>query len=489
MMKMKCIILLALASTGLVYAGEGAHSLPVGEGFINSPGVDNSSRPNIIFIMADDHAAHAISSYGSDLIDTPNMDRLAKEGIRFTNCFNVNSICGPSRAALISGKYSYHNGVKFLYDEFDGEQPTFPRMLQGAGYETALIGKWHLVTQPTGFDHYSVLHGQGDFFDPLFLDTGKPWGETHEVKGYLTDIVTDKSIQWLEDRDSDKPFMLMVHHKAPHTPHQYPKKYESLYADTDLPVPDNFRAAYGQRGTALAESRGRWSKLDTITHPHFQEQVPEHLKDGTEEYKAWAYQHFFKGYLRLVASLDENVGRLLDYLDRSGLSQDTIVVYTSDNGFFLGDFGMFNKMWMYEESLRLPLMVRYPEHIKPQSVNDDFISILDFAPTFLDYAQAEVPAEYQGRSIRSILEGETPGDWQKEHYYHYFGQHDIPPHYGVRTSGYKLIHFYEDDSWELFDLTNDPREMHNRYDNPEQAPVVVKLKKKLTELRQKYESP
>lgn len=449
---------------------------------------DQMARPNILFIMADDHAAHAISSYGSDLINTPGLDRLAKEGMRFTNCFNVNSICGPSRAALISGMYNYHNGVKYLYDEFDGEQPTFPRMLQGAGYETALIGKWHLVTQPTGFNYYSVLHGQGDFFNPRFLETGTTWGENQEVEGYLTDIITDKSIQWLEERESEKPFMLMVHHKAPHTPHQYPKKYESLYADSDLPLPDNFWAAYGQRGTALAASRGRWSKLDYITHPHFQEPVPDHLKDGSKAYKRWAYQHFLKGYLRLVASLDDNVGRLLDYLDHSGLSQDTIVVYTSDNGFFLGDFGMFNKMWMYEESLRLPLMVRYPGHIKPQSVNDDFISILDFASTFLDYGRAQVPVEYQGDSFRSILEGETPKDWRKAHYYHYFGQHDIPPHYGVRTPEYKLIYYYENDSWELFDLIEDPREMRNQYDNPEQTPVIARLKKILSELRLKYES-
>jgi len=437
--------------------------------------------------MADDHASHAISAYESKLIKTPNIDRLAKEGMRFTNCYNINSLCAPSRAALITGKYNHHIGYRRNGDEFDGTQMTFPKLMQKAGYTTALIGKWHLKTQPTGFDDYSVIPGHGRFFDPLFKDTGKPWSETTESKGYLTDIITNKAVKWLDNRDSSKPFCMMVHHKAPHTPHLYPKEYEELYADTDLPVPDNFWADYEQRGASLAESQGRWSKLDYILPDHFNKSVPKNLKKGTKAYKAWGYQCFFKGYLRLVAALDKNIGRLLDHLDKSGLSKNTIVIYTSDNGFFVGDFGLFNKMWMYEESLRLPLLLRYPGNIKPGKVNKEMISILDFAPTFLDYAQSGIPAELQGRSIRPLLEDEAPADWRKTHYYHYYGQFDVPAHYGVRTVEYKLIHYYEKNNWELFNIKNDPREMQNIYNSPEHIKVVKDMKTLLHNMQREYE--
>jgi arylsulfatase A-like enzyme len=444
-------------------------------------------RPNILFIMADDHASHAISAYGSNLINTPNIDRLAKEGMRFTNCFNVNSLCAPSRAALITGKYSHHNGFMRNGDKFDGSQLTFPKLLQRAGYETALIGKWHLKSQPTGFDYYSVIPGQGEFFGPSFRDSGKPWQESKVVNGYLTDIITDKATKWIDKRDSSKPFCMMVHHKAPHTPHLYPKKYENLYSDADIPMPESFRADYKQRGKALVESQGRWSKLDNIKPNHFKEPIPERLKRGTKAYKEWSYQNFFKGYLRLVAALDDNVGRLLAHLDKSGLAKNTVVIYTSDNGFFLGDFGLFNKMWMYEESLRLPLLVRYPDNIKPEAVNDKLVSILDFAPTILDYAQAKAPKELQGRSFRSVLEGKTPTDWRNAHYYHYYGQYDVPAHYGVRTSNHKLIHYYKQDNWELYDMLNDPQELRNIYNQPEQSKVVEQLKTMLKVMQNKYE--
>ena len=443
-------------------------------------------RPNILFIMADDHASHAISAYQSNIIKTPNIDRLAKEGMRFTNCFNVNSLCAPSRAALITGKYSHQNGFMRNGDRFDGSQVTFPKIMRKAGYETALIGKWHLKSQPTGFDYYSVIPGQGTFFDCQFKDIDKSWECGKVVKGYLTNVITNKSIDWMKNRDRSKPFCLMVHHKAPHTPHHYPEKYRKLYADAELSKPESFHADYMQRGTALGTSRGRWSKLDFIIPNHFNKKVPKYLKEGTKEYKEWAYQCFFKGYLRLVASLDDNIGRLLDYLDKSGLSRNTLVVYTSDNGFFLGDFGLFNKMWMYEESLRLPLLVRYPLKIKPKTVNDDMISILDFAPTFLDYAQAEVSKEFEGRSFRSILEGKIPTGWRKAHYYHYYGQYDVPPHYGVRTSGHKLIHYYENDNWELYDLRKDPRELQNIYYQPEQSQVIENMKIMLKDLQREF---
>ena len=462
------------------------HTLPA---FSNDI-ADSPRKVNILFIMADDHASHAISAYGSKLNKTPNIDRLAKEGMRFTNCFNVNSLCAPSRAALISGRYSHHNGFLRNGDKFDGAQVTFPQLLQKAGYETALVGKWHLESQPTGFDYYSIIPGQGQFFNCPFRDTGKPWKDPKVVDGYLTDVITDKAINWLEHRDSSNPFCLMVHHKAPHSPHHYPKKYETLYADETLLMPENFQADYQKRGEALDASRGRWSKLDNILPSHFNKKVPEGLEEGTKEYKEWGYQCFFKGYLRLVASLDENIGRLLDHLDKSGLTRNTVVVYTSDNGFFLGDFGLFNKMWMYEESLRIPLLVRYPGEIQPGTVNGSMISILDFASTFLDFAGAPACNEFQGRSVRSILKGKIPADWRKAHYYHYYGQYDVPPHYGVRTSKYKLIHYYElpgENGWELYDMKEDPRENRNIYSRPEQLQVVEQMKVLLKELRNRYE--
>jgi arylsulfatase A-like enzyme len=471
----------------LKFIGLGTVALAVTQSIMAKTQSDN--RPNILFIMADDHASHAISAYGGNLIKTPNIDRIAKEGMRFTNCFNVNSLCAPSRANLITGRYSHHNGFLRNGDSFDGSQLTFPKIMQTGKYQTALIGKWHLRSQPTGFDYYSVIPGHGRFFDCDFKDTGKSWRRGQKVKGYLTDVITDKAIDWIKTRDQSKPFCLMVHHKAPHTPHHYPEKYEKLYADADLPMPENFGADYSQRGTTLAESRGRWSKLDYITKPHFNKKMPGHLKEGTKEYKEWAYQCFFKGYLRLVASLDENVGRLLDHLDESGLNKNTIVIYTSDNGFFLGNFGLFNKMWMYEESLRLPLLVRHPDKIKSGTVNNEIISMLDFAPTFLDYAQVKVSDELQGRSFRTILEGNSPPDWRKSHYYHYYGQFDVPAHYGVRTETHKLIHYYEKDNWELFDLKKDPKEMQNIYNQPEQSQVAGKMKTMLKEQQKRYENP
>jgi arylsulfatase A-like enzyme len=446
-----------------------------------------AKRPNIVFIMADDHASHAISAYGGKLNKTPNIDRLAKEGMRFTNCFNVNSLCAPSRAALITGRYSHHNGYFRNREVFNGDQVTFPKLLQSSGYETAIIGKWHLGSQPTGFDHYSVIPSQGRFFDCPFRDSTKPWDTKTVVKGYLTDVITDKAIDWMQNRDSSKPFCLMVHHKAPHTAHHYPKEYEKLYAEADLPYPENFDADYQDRSKAFADTPGRWSKIQNMKPGHCNKKIPEGLKVGTIEYKKWSYQTFFKGYLRLVAALDKSIGKLLDHIDKSSLAENTIVVYTSDNGFFLGDFGLFNKMWMYEESLRLPLLMRYRPEVKAASVNDDFISILDFAPTFLDYAGAQAPGILQGRSIRSILNGKTPDDWRKYHYYHYYGQAEVPAHYGVRSQRYKLIYYYEQDCWEFFDLKNDPREMQNLYGKAEHLQAIESAKTILKQLRKKYE--
>jgi len=447
-------------------------------------------RPNIIFIMADDHAAHAISCYDSKINNTPNIDRLAKEGMRFTNCFAANAICAPSRATLITGKHCAANGFKLNGDTFDNTQLTFPELLQKAGYETVLFGKWHLVSEPKGFDFYSVLPGQGGYFNFKLKEKGEKWqnGKKGGVlqKGYFTEVITDKAINWLKNRQQNKPFCLMLHHKAPHTPHLYPEKYKNLYTK-DLPLPETFNDTFKGKNKSLLNGRCGFSKLDSIIPAHILETFPKDLTP--EERKYWAYQAFFKGYLRLVAALDDNIGRLLDYLNESGLSDNTVIVYTSDNGFFLGDHGLFNKMWMYEPSMRLPLLVRYPKEIKPGTVNNKLVSILDFAPTFLDFAHVAIPEELHGKSIRPLLKGENPKDWRTSVYYHYYGQYGVPAHNGVRTQSNKLIHFYkvtEKPEWELYNLRNDHNEMKNIYKQQEYIQDMQKLKKELKQLRIRF---
>lgn len=451
----------------------------------------NNNRPNIIFIMADDHAAQAISSYGSKINKTPNIDRLAKEGVRFTNCFAANALCAPSRATLISGKHCAANGYKLNGDKFDNSQLTFPKLLQIAGYETGLFGKWHLATEPKGFDYFNILPGQGNYFNPRLKDNGQEWQDGTKggvsQEGYFTNLITDSSIDWLKNREKSKPFCLMLHHKAPHTPHRYPDKYKELYTD-DLPLPETFNDNFEGKNHALLNGHCGWSKLDSIIPAHILEDAPEGLTP--EEHKQWAYQAFFKGYLRLIAALDDNAGRLLDYLDESGLSENTIVVYTSDNGFFLGDHGLFNKMWMYEESMRLPLLIRYPKDIKPGVINNQLVSILDFAPTFLDYANAPIPEELHGQSIRPLLKGEEPKNWRTSVYYHYYGQYGVPAHNGIRTQDSKLIHFYnstDGPEWELYNLHNDPNEINNSYKNTESEQDIIKLEKEYEELKMKFD--
>jgi arylsulfatase A-like enzyme len=472
--------------------------------------VDSGTRPNIVFIMADDHATRAISAYNPETpVATPNLDRLASQGMRFNNMSCVNSVCGPSRANLLSGRHTAQNGFFSNFDEFDGDQPTFPKLLQAAGYQTAIIGKWHLNSRPTGFDSYSILAGHGRFFDSPFLGPKDPWREIEVSEGYLTDVLTDKSIDWIKKRDQSKPFCLMIHHKAPHEPHEYPEKYSALLKDEELPFPSTFDTPRSQRGEALENSSGRWCKLE-YTHPAWlNKPAPAGIEQGTEAYKRWAYQTFFKGYYRLVASLDDNVGRLLDYLDRTGLSQNTLVVYTSDNGFFLGEFGMFNKMWMYENSMNIPLIVRWPGKIKPGTVNDALVTMLDIAPTFVDLAKGNIDPRFQGRSLLPLLSGKAPDDWRTAVFYHYHGGFDIPAQMGVRTDRYKLIHFLEmpppqgtvepipysgkgsnmvkGESWEFYDLKTDPLEQRNLYGSPEYAEPVQETRLILKELLDVYE--
>ncbi len=434
-------------------------------------------RPNILFIMSDDHAAHAIGSYGSKINQTPNIDRIAKEGMRMDCCLVTNSICSPSRAVIITGKYSHINGVP-VFNTFDGSQPTLPKYLQAAGYHTGMIGKWHLGSDPTGFDYWNVLPGQGVYHNPAFIENGKRTKHT----GYCTDLIADFSIEFLKNRPKDKPFFLMSHHKAPHRPWDPDEKHKQMFADREIPEPSTFNDDYAGRSDAAAEATMR---IDRNLMPRdVKEKPPEGLT--AEQLKKWKYQRYMKDYLACVQSVDDNVGRLLDYLDKSGLAENTIVVYTSDQGFFLGDHNWYDKRFMYEESLKMPFLVRWPKRIKPGSVSKDMVLNVDFAPTLMAAAGLATPADMQGRSFLPVLEGKTPADWRQSmyyRYYHYPMHHRVQPHYGVRTHEYKLIYFNKLDQWELYDLKKDPEELKNVYSDPAYADQVKKLKAELYRLK------
>jgi len=443
------------------------------------------TKPNILFIMSDDHASHAMSCYGSRINKTPNLDRIATGGMRFENCFCGNSICGPSRAAILTGKHSHANGFRTNGDRFDGSQQTLPKLLKAAGYQTAIIGKWHLVTDPTGFDYWNILPGQGAYHDPMFIEMG----ERKKHQGYVTDLITDFSMDWLRKRDKSKPFFLMCHHKAPHRNWQPDAKHAKLYEDADIPEPPTFNDDYKTRGTAARTTT--MTIENHLTKSDVKADVPAGLTGSAR--KSWLYQRYIKDYLRCVASVDDNVGRLLDFLDKEGLAQDTIVVYTSDQGFYLGDHGWYDKRFMYEESLRMPFIIRYPRAIKPGTVNRDLVQNIDFAPLFLDAAGQPTPADMHGRSFLPLLRGETPKDWRASLYYHYYeypAVHSVKRHYGVRTQRHKLIHFYHDvDEWELYDLEKDPRELNNVYADPAYADTVKELKAELERLRAHFKVP
>ncbi len=457
------------------------------------------SRPNILFIMSDDHASHAISSYGSRINQTPNLDRIADGGMILQNCFCVNSICTPSRANILTGKHSHLNGVKTLADPLDGRKPNVAKMLQTDGYQTAMVGKWHLGhggnADPTGFDYWNVLPGQGLYHDPVMLE---PDGEkTH--KGYTTDIITDFSLDWLRNRNKEQPFFMMCHHKAPHRPWDSDEKHADMFEDADVPMPDNFFDDYANRSNAAKDAKmrvfGHMSerdlKIDTLGPP------PEGLSE--KELANWQYQRYIKEYLRCVASIDDNVGRMLDYLDEEGIADDTLIIYTSDQGFFLGDHGWYDKRFMYEESLRMPFLVRYPREIQPGSSCDAMALNIDFAETWLDYAGLPIPDDMQGTSMRPLLNGETPEDWRDSMYYRYWmhlSHHHVPAHYGIRTHRYKLIYYYGEalgttgsidepkaPEWELFDLEKDPNEMCSVYDDPAYADIVTELTAELYRLK------
>ena len=456
-------------------------------------------QPNILFIMSDDHAAHAIGAYGSQINETPQIDRIAAEGARLNNCFCTNSICAPSRATILTGVHSHLNGVLTLADRFDGAQETFPKLLRAAGYQTAVFGKWHLghggEADPTGFDRWAVLPDQGLYHDPAFF----VMGERVQLEGYATDLITDYALDWLRGRDRERPFALMVHHKAPHRPWEPDDKHQHLYEDVDIPLPETFDDDYTNRSNAAKNAKMRIES--DLVHFDLKEEVPEGLAPAEE--KRWKYQRYIKDYLRCVASVDDNVGRLLDYLDAQELTEDTIVIYTSDQGFFLGDHGWYDKRFMYEESLRMPFLIRYPLEIPAGSVVDAMVTNLDFAPTFLDYAGLETTARMQGRSFRRIAAGEpATAGWPQAMYYRYWmhlAHHNVPAHYGIRTLDHKLIYYYgealgtsesidepTEPAWELFDLRSDPREMCSVYGDPAYAEILRDLTAELYRLKAHY---
>jgi len=484
-------------------------------GLILLPSLNAAQRPNIIFIFTDDHAAHAISAYGSKINKTPNMDRLANEGMLFKKCYVSNSICGPSRAVIQTGKYNHLNGFWRNGLTFDGSQQTFPKLLRKTGYTTAVIGKWHLRSTPTGFDYFDVLIGQGPYYNPPMKTTDKD-GKVVSVKhtGYTTDIITDKALAWLKnDRDPKKPFMLMYQHKAPHRNWQPGPKYLNMFDDVDIPEPETLWDDYNGRTSAA-------SKQAMTVARHLNENdlklnrgpgnlTPEQLKVWEAAYgpkneafrkanlqgKAlvkWKYQRYIKDYLRCVQSVDDNLGRVLDYLDKSGLAKNTIVIYSSDQGWYLGDHGWYDKRWMYEESLIMPLLVRWPGVVKPGSVNTDIVSNLDFAQTFLDIAGTKIPADMQGASLVPLLRGQTPKNWRTHFYYHYYefpGAHSVARHYGVTNGRHKLINFYQNKEWELFDLDKDPNELESVYGNSDYKNIQEDLLAQLNRLRTQYKVP
>lgn len=472
------------------------------------------ARPNILFIMADDHAWQAVSAYGESrhLIDTPHIDRLAREGMRFDRCLVCNSLCGPSRASIITGTYSHING---FYNNsncrFDSSQITFPKLLQKAGYQTAMIGKWHLETDPTGFDHWEILPGQGVYYNPTMIRDG----QRVKHQGYVTDIITDNSLDWLKQRDPSKPFMLFCWHKAPHRIWEPALRDLDFDHDRTYALPDSLFDDYSGRG--LAEHDQNMTIANTMRLKEDSKLndppglTPEQKKAWDAYYAPrnqaflekkltgqalveWKYNRFMHDYLGCIKGVDDSVGRLLQYLDDSGLATNTIVIYSSDQGFFLGEHGWFDKRWIFQESARTPLLIRWPGTIRPGAVNKDLVSNMDLAETFLQAAGLPIPDRMQGRSLLPIFQGSTPADWRKAFYYHYYeypADHHVRPHYGIITDRYTLTHFYWPDVnyWELFDREKDPGEMLSVFNNPAYADVQAKLMQEVTRQRAELKEP
>ncbi|MDB2385430.1 sulfatase [Polaribacter sp.] len=483
---------------------------------------ETPKQPNIIFIMSDDHAYQTISAYGHGLNNTPNIDRIANEGAIFNRGFVSNSICAPSRAVMITGKHSHINGKVDNIRPFNWDQDNVAKQLQKSGYETALVGKIHLKGDPQGFNYWNILQGQGQYYAPVFIENGVK----KTIPGYATTITTDIALNWLDSvRNKEKPFLLLYHQKAPHRTWMPESKYLDLFKDSTFTPPANFFDNYEGRLAAEANEMSIFKDMDLVYdlkmldkdgeiktryRPFFQNQYnrmndqereawDKHYMPIIKDFKTrdlkgkelalWKFNRYMQDYLSTIQSVDDGVGQVLDYLKENGLEENTIVVYTSDQGFYLGEHGWFDKRFMYEESFRTPLLMKYPKEIKPGTVINELVQNLDFAPTFLDYANAEIPAEMQGESLRKLASGETK-EWRDALFYSYYefpGEHHVKRHYGIRTDRYKLIHFYHDiDVWELYDLEKDPTEMTNLYGNPEYKEVQENMHKKLKEIRKQY---
>ena len=459
--------------------------------------LDDFAKPNILFIMADDHTTQAISAYGgifAEYANTINIDKLADEGVRFTNTFCTNSICSPSRATILTGKYSHKNGIRCLNQNFDGSQATSQSILRANGYQTAIFGKWHLKSEPEGFDEWKVLPQQGRYQDPQFREMGIDSLVTH--KGWSTDVISRMTMDFIKKRDVDKPFYVMLHYKATHDPWASRPPYDTLWQNIDLPKPENILDTYENRSGAARRTTLKLEYMNQGTFPH------ERLDGASElEQRQFIYQQYIKAFLRCGRVLDENVGKVIQFLKDEKLNDNTIIIYTADQGHFLGEHGFFSKRFMYEEALRMPLIVRYPKWFMAGGINDDMIINADFAPTILDMAGLKAPEEMQGKSFLNNLKGDTPEDWRQSIYYHYW-QHllhrDVAAHYGIRSKDRKLIFYYglplgqtdyepTEPEWEMFDLEKDPGEMKNVYGDPEYQSEIVDLKKELIQLQDLYD--
>ena len=463
------------------------------------------SRPNIIFVMTDDHTVRELSCYGNEVLHTPNMDRLATEGTRFANTFCTNALCAPARATVLTGAYSHVHGIygnserAAAVESLDPQVPTFPELLRQAGYATGLVGKYHIRQNPRGFDHWCIHPGQGEYFDPVYIRNGR----RVQKKGYATDITTDLALEYLESVDKNRPFCLVYQFKAPHRPFTPAPRHRALFEALEIPETATYDDDYRSRRVA-AEAADMQFDLSLAGD---YEDLPEGL--NREERKRWIYQRFTRDRYRTIYGVDENLGRVLDFLDERDLSEDTLIIYTSDHGYFLGEHGWYDKRFMYEPALRIPLLARYPRLGAAGHVATELVANIDFAPTILDLAGVAPPATAQGRSLRPLLEGHSPQDWRQSVYYayyenswelqgrgeeamaepyRYFTPHRIGPHRGVRTRRYKLIDYYgEGDYWELFDLQEDPDERHNLYGEPRHGATITALKEELGRLRQEYQ--
>lgn len=451
----------------------------------SSPGFSSKGRrPNILFIMSDDHALEAISCYGSYLKDyakTPNIDRIGVEGMRFSNVCCNNSICSPSRASILTGQYSHKNGVTNLNGAINEESPWVSEELQKAGYQTSVFGKWHLRSTPKGFDEYHVTRGQGKWFDPTF-DT--PAGVKH-IKGYCTDIYTDLAIEWLNGRDKEKPFSLMLHFKAPHHPYDYPERVKGLLRGVKIPEPENLYEDLKKTSPLLKHRREQQMDGENRKSAYYwrhvnDEEPPMEPASNHRERVAAAYQHMMHKYIRAVAVVDENVGRVLDYLEEHGIADNTVVMYTADQGYWLGQHGLYDKRLILEESLKMPFLVRYPKEVRAGATSDLLCSNVDFAETMLDYAGAPAPEAMQGRSLRELLRGERPDDWRKAVFYSYWSA--APDHWGVRTGRYTLVHLPRTDRIEFYDLKEDPGQMMNQANNPAYGNAIAQTERELQRL-------